>query len=310
MNRRAFIQGTVAGSVILGLGINPRKVFANEDLIKLTILHTNDVHSRIDPFPLDDDKYPGRGGAAPRAALINKIRTEEENVLLFDAGDLFQGTPYFNYYGGELEMKLMSKMGYDAGTMGNHEFDNGVEGFAKQLTHANFPFLTANYDFSDTVLNGKTREYQIFKKDGLKIGVFGLCIELRGIVNREQYGNTRYLDPLKKALQMESILRNDEKCDLIICLSHLGYEYKDNKISDKAIAKNTHYIDLIIGGHTHTFLDSPVAVKNLNGGETLINQVGYAGLYLGRLDFVFERDRRGKSTYSSATESISEYLKF
>jgi 5'-nucleotidase len=246
MNRRAFIQGTVAGSVILGLGINPRKVFANEDLIKLTILHTNDVHSRIDPFPLDDDKYPGRGGAAPRAALINKIRTEEENVLLFDAGDLFQGTPYFNYYGGELEMKLMSKMGYDAGTMGNHEFDNGVEGFAKQLTHANFPFLTANYDFSDTVLNGKTREYQIFKKDGLKIGVFGLCIELRGIVNREQYGNTRYLDPLKKALQMESILRNDEKCDLIICLSHLGYEYKDNKISDKAIAKNTHYIDLII----------------------------------------------------------------
>jgi 5'-nucleotidase len=309
MNRRDFLQGTLASSCLLALGINSQSVYASADFVKLTILHTNDVHSRIDPFPLDDLNFPGRGGIAPRAALINKIRKEENNVLLFDAGDLFQGTPYFNFYGGELEMKLMSKLSYDAATMGNHEFDNGIEGFSKQLPHANFPFLTSNYDFSHTVLNNKTKEYQIFRKDGIKVGVFGLCIELEGIVNKEQYGETKFLDPLKKALQMENMLKNEENCDLIICLSHLGYDYSFNKISDKAIAKNTRYIDLIIGGHTHTFLDSPESVKNLNRNETLINQVGYAGVNIGRLDFVFERDRRGKRAYSSATEEIKGYFK-
>ncbi|MBC8053974.1 MAG: metallophosphatase [Sphingobacteriaceae bacterium] len=310
MNRRNFIRGTVASSCLLAFGIRPESVYAAADFVKITILHTNDVHSRIDPFPLDDGKFPGRGGAAPRAALIKRIRQEEANVLLLDAGDLFQGTPYFNYYGGELEMKLMSKMGYDAGTMGNHEFDNGLEGFNKQLPHANFPFLTSNYDFSDTILNGKTKDYHIFKKDGLKIGVFGLGIELAGIANKEQYGETRYLDPLKKALEMEHILKMEHKCDLVICLSHLGYDYNTIKISDKVIAKNTHYIDLIIGGHTHTFLEAPESVKNLNRNETLINQVGYAGVNLGRLDFVFERDRGGKRAYSSATEEINSYFKF
>ena len=310
MNRRDFLQGTVAGSVLFAFGLSSESTYAASDFVKLTILHTNDVHSRIDPFPLDDEKFPGRGGVAPRSALINKIRQQEKNVLLFDAGDVFQGSPYFNYYGGELEMKLMSKMGYDAGTMGNHEFDNGLEGFYKQLPHASFPFLTSNYDFADTILNGKTKDYQVFKKDGLKVGVFGLCIELAGIVNKEQYGNTRYLDPLKKALEVEAFLKKEENCDLIICLSHLGYDYKNNKISDKVIAKNTHYIDLIIGGHTHTFLDVPDSVKNLNGNETLINQVGYGGVNLGRLDFAFERDRRGKKTYSAATEQINSYFKF
>ena len=204
----------------------------------------------------------------------------------------------------------MSKMGYDAATMGNHEFDNGLEGFNKQLRYANFPFLTSNYDFNDTILHGKTKSYQVFHRDGIKIGVFGLGIELDGITNKEQYGKTRYLDPLQKALELEKALKHGEKCDLIICLSHLGYDYSDNKISDKAIAKNTSYIDLIIGGHTHTFLDTPVSVKNLSGGATLINQVGYAGLYLGRLDFVFEREKRGRSIYFSANELVKGYFKF
>lgn len=299
----------MAGSVLVACGLHSRSAYAMGDFVKLTVLHTNDVHSRIDPFPLDDKDFPGLGGVAPRAALINKIRREEANVLLLDAGDIFQGTPYFNYYGGELEMKLMSKLGYDAGTMGNHEFDNGIEGFDKQLPHANFPFLTSNYDFSDTILNGKTRDYQIFEKGGLRVGIFGLCIELEGIVNKEQFKNTRYLDPLKKARDMENLLKNELRCDMIICLSHLGYEYNNNKISDKVIAKNTRYIDLVIGGHTHTFLNHPDAVRNLNGRETLINQVGYAGVNLGRLDFVFQRDRRGNRTYSSATEQIKGYFK-
>lgn len=310
MNRRGFIHGSVAGSALFALGIKSESLFAADNFVKITILHTNDVHSRIEPFPLDDKLFPGRGGAAPRATLINRIRKDEKNVLLFDAGDIFQGTPYFNYFGGELEIKLMSKTGYDAGTMGNHDFDNGLDGFFKQMAHANFPFLTSNYDFSDTILNGKTKDYQIFSKDGLKIGVFGLCLELNGIVNKEQYGNTRYLDPLKKARQMEELLKKEHHCNLIICLSHLGHNYNFNKISDKVIAKNTHYIDLIIGGHTHTFLDAPESVLNISGNETLINQVGYAGVNLGRIDFVFERDRGGKRGYSSASEPVNSYFKF
>jgi 5'-nucleotidase len=310
MNRRDFVRGSVASSCLLLAGLKPLSLYGAGDHVKITVLHTNDVHSRIDPFPADDKLYPAQAGVAPRAALINRIRAQEKNVLLFDAGDLFQGTPYFNYYGGELEMKLMSNLGYDAGTMGNHEFDNGIEGFYKQLPHASFPFITSNYNFDDTLLQGKTKSYQIFKRDGVKIGVFGLCIDLDGIANRESYKGMQYINPLTKAVEMERLLKFEEKCDLIICLSHLGYDYSNNKISDKVIAKNTSYIDLIIGGHTHTFLDAPVSVKNLNGNETLINQVGFAGLYLGRFDFVFERDRVGRKAYFSANELVKGYFKF
>lgn len=303
--RRSFLKNTIAGSALLALGIKSDSVYAKDDLVKLTILHTNDVHSRIDPFPMDGSKYQGRGGVAPRAALINKIRSEEKNVLLFDAGDIFQGTPYFNLYGGELELKMMSMMGYDAGIMGNHDFDNGVEGFYKQLPHANFPILNANYDLSDTLLHDKTKPYQIFKKDGLKIGVFGLGIELEGLVNKVQYGNTRYLDPLDKSLKMEAELKHEHRCDLIICLSHLGFDYRDNKVSDKVIARNTHHIDLIIGGHTHTFLDEPFVVKNLSSKETLINQVGFAGINLGRIDFIFQRKQAKKVSYLANLQAVN-----
>ncbi len=303
--RRSFLKNTIAGTALLALGIKSDSVYAKDDLVKLTILHTNDVHSRIDPFPMDGSKYQGRGGVAPRAALINKIRSEEKNVLLFDAGDIFQGTPYFNLYGGELELKMMSMMGYDAGIMGNHDFDNGVEGFYKQLPHANFPILNANYDLSDTLLHDKTKPYQIFKKDGLKIGVFGLGIELEGLVNKVQYGNTRYLDPLDKALKMEAELKHEHRCDLIICLSHLGFDYRDNKVSDKVIARNTHHIDLIIGGHTHTFLEEPFVVKNLSNKETLINQVGFAGINLGRIDFIFQRKQAKKVSYLANLQAVN-----
>ncbi len=303
--RRSFLKNTIAGSALLALGIKPDSVYAKDELVKLTILHTNDVHSRIDPFPMDGSKYQGRGGVAPRAALINRIRAEEDHVLLFDAGDIFQGTPYFNLYGGELELKMMSMMGYDAGIMGNHDFDNGVEGFYKQLPHANFPILNANYDLSDTLLHDKTRPYKIFKKDGLKIGVFGLGIELEGLVNKVQYGNTRYLDPLAKALKIEAELKNEHRCDLIICLSHMGFDYRDDKVSDKVIARNTHHIDLIIGGHTHTFLDEPFVVKNLSSKETLINQVGFAGINLGRIDFIFQRKQRKKISYLANLQAVN-----
>jgi len=310
MNRRKFIKNTLTGSAVLALGLDYQMIFASDDVQKLTILHTNDVHSRIDPFPADDVRYAGMGGVAPRAALIKKIRAEEEHVLLFDAGDVFQGTPYFNFYGGEAELKLMSLMGYDAGTMGNHDFDNGVEGFLKQLPHANFPFLVANYDFSDTPLHGKTKPYQIFKKGRIKVGVYGLGIQLDGLVNKQQYGNTRYLDPVKTALKIESYLKNDEKCDLVICLSHLGYQYDYNKVSDHVLAASTYHTDLIIGGHTHTFLPAPTELKNQAGKRVIVNQVGFAGINLGRLDFEFGSKKTGRIAYASAVEPVKDISNF
>jgi 5'-nucleotidase len=212
--------------------------------------------------------------------------------LLLDAGDIFQGTPYFNYYGGELEFKLMSMMGYDAATMGNHDFDNGIDGFNAQLPHATFNFVSANYNFKNTVLDGIVKPYSIFYKDGIKVGVFGLGIKLEGLVDKKHYKETVYNDPVAVSHDIVRILKHEKKCDLVICLSHLGYKYKDDtdKICDLTLAKLTQDIDLIIGGHTHTFLDKPTVVKNAVDQDVLINQVGCYGLNLGRIDFYFDYD--------------------
>ncbi len=309
LNRRRFLKTGFSGAALLALGLNSESVFAKDDFKKLTILHTNDVHSRIDPFPQDGSRNAGRGGVSPRATLINKIRAEEPNVLLLDAGDIFQGTPYFNLWGGELELKMMSMMGYDAGIMGNHDFDNGVEGFVKQLPHANFPIINSNYDFRDTLMEGKSVPYKIFNKQGIKIGVYGLGIELEGLVNTIQYGNTKYLNPLEKALKYEQELKMNYKCDLVICLSHLGYKYKEQKISDVVLASTLYHTDLIIGGHTHTFLSAPDSIKNKSGNETLVNQVGFAGINLGRVDYVFSSKNSKKVTYTSALEVVENNFK-
>lgn len=290
MNRRKFVRNI--GLSVAGVALSPSmELFSNSGFVKrnnqLTILHTNDVHSHIDPFPINDPKYPDLGGFARRAALINKIRSEQEHVLLLDAGDIFQGTPYFNYYGGELEFKLMSDMKYDAATLGNHDFDNGIEGLVKQLPHASFPFLNVNYDFRDTELEGKIKSYQIIKKGKLKIGIFGVGVELNGLVDKKFYGNIKYNDPIQIAQKTVTILKEENKCDLVICLSHLGFEYESQKVSDKVLASSTKNIDLIIGGHTHTFLEKPVEVRNASGGVTLVNQVGWAGINLGRIDVFF-----------------------
>jgi 5'-nucleotidase len=254
---------------------------------------------------MDGSRNQGLGGVARRAALVKKIRSEQPNVLLLDAGDVFQGTPYFNLYGGELEFTIMSQMGYDASTMGNHDFDNGIAGFVKQLPHANFPFLVGNYDFNNTGLKGKTQPYKVFKKQGLKIGVFGVCIELEGLVNKKNYLETIYLDPIAKANEIASLLKNDQHCDFVICLSHLGYKYKENKVSDQILAKSTRNIDLIIGGHTHTFMKEPENILNLDGKVTTINQVGFAGINLGRLDYFFDRES-GKQKMVAAVLPVDE----
>jgi len=293
MKRRDFIQKTVAGSALLTVGGLSLSSFAPIDKKHITILHTNDVHSHIDPFPATDAKNPNMGGVSRRASLIESIRKENPNVLLLDAGDIFQGTPYFNYYGGELEFKLMSMLKYDLATMGNHDFDNGIDGFYSQLHNAKFDFVSANYDFKNTVLDGIVKPYKIFVKDGIKIGVFGLGVELDGLVDKKNYKETVYNDPISVSQEMTRILKMQEKCDLIICLSHIGYAYKNdpNKVSDLKLAAATRDIDLIIGGHTHTFLDKPTIVKNLDGIDTLVNQVGCYGINLGRIDFYFDTDK-------------------
>ena len=293
MRRRDFIQQTAAGTALIGLGGLGLSSFTPANQKKITILHTNDVHSHIDPFGPDDGRNANKGGVARRAALVESIRKENPNTLLFDAGDIFQGTPYFNYYGGKLEFKLMSMLKYDAATIGNHDFDNGIDGLYAQIPHAKFEFVSANYDFTNTVMDTHVKPYKIFVKDGIKIGVFGLGIELDGLVIKKLYKETKYLDPIGVAQDMSRILKEEEQCDLVICLSHLGYYYRNSPdlVSDLNLAKVTKDIDLIIGGHTHTFLPKPTIEKNSADKNVLVNQVGCYGLYLGRVDFYFDADK-------------------
>lgn len=295
-NRRTFIRKIGAGSLGVFVLSGPLQAFAKSDLVQLTILHTNDFHSHIDPFPKDAPRNANEGGMAKRAALISKIRSEQKNVLVFDAGDIFQGTPYFNFFKGELELKLMTEMGYDAAAIGNHDLDNGLEGLGSQLKNAGFPFINSNYDFSETILAGKILPFKIFKKQGLTVGVYGLGIELNGLVSKQNYGKTKYMDPLEHALRMEKFLKTEKEADLVICLSHLGYAYKENKISDLRIAAETFHTDLIIGGHTHTFLKKPDSVTNKSGKTVLVNQVGFGGLILGRIDYFFEKGSKHTTT--------------
>ncbi|WP_181305755.1 bifunctional UDP-sugar hydrolase/5'-nucleotidase [Rufibacter sp. XAAS-G3-1] len=300
MNRRDFIKNTVAGTAGLAVLGLPSLADAAAAPIKLTILHTNDMHSRIDPFPNDGRKYGGMGGMARRATLVKQIRAQEPNVLLLDAGDIWQGTPYFNFFGGELEYKLMTQMAYDAATLGNHDFDNGLEGLQKQLPHAGFPFIIANYDFSDTILKGRFQPYKVFVKEGVRVGVFGLGIQLAGLVADNHSAGTKYLDPVVTASNMVKTLKEQENVDLVICLSHLGHSYEYEKIDDRKLARQVSGIDLIIGGHTHTFLDEPEKIAHASGHVTLVNQVGWSGINLGRIDFTFNRKNKSKTTTTAS----------
>jgi 5'-nucleotidase len=268
-----------------------------------TILHTNDVHSRLDPFPADAGSNAGRGGVAARAALIRRIRSEEAHVLLLDAGDIFQGTPYFNMFKGEPEIRAMSQMGYDAGVMGNHDFDAGIGNFADQMAaHGRFPIVMCNYDFTGSPMQNRYVPRLIIRKGGLRIGITGVGIELDGLVPEQLCGGTKYLDPISNAAREAEYLKKKKGCDLVICLSHLGDQYKENKVSDEILARETENIDLIIGGHTHRFFDAPRSYVNKSGGKTVVNQVGWGGLRMGRLDYVFGTSGRQNLDHS---ESIS-----
>tara|TARA_Y100000991_G_scaffold97813_1_gene73787 strand:+ start:147 stop:1058 length:912 start_codon:yes stop_codon:yes gene_type:complete len=303
MDRRKFLKNSVFGSLALGSTIHNYSC-ETSDLKKITILHTNDVHSHIEPFSSEHSEFPNQGGFERRSTLVNSIRNNNPNTLLFDAGDIFQGTPYFNFFNGELEFKLMSLLKYDAVTIGNHDFDNGITGLYEQMPKASFDFLISNYDFSNTILEGKTKNYKIYNKSRIKIGVFGLGIELEGLVTKELYKETKYLDPIEISRDISNKLKFEENCDLIICLSHLGYKYNNlpDRICDYNLAKKSNHIDLIIGGHTHTFMNKPIVLKNEKGSDVIINQVGCFGLYLGQIDFFF--DRNNKRSFMSSVLKI------
>ena len=289
-SRRNFIKNIALGAAAGTLVLPSCKAKGGD--VKITILHTNDVHSHIDAFPADHSKYPNQGGFARRLALIKQIRKSEEHVLLLDSGDIFQGTPYFNFYKGELDIKLMNLMDYDASTIGNHEFDNGVEELAKQIDKAEFPFLNCNYGLENSILNKKTKPYKIVEKGNVKVGIIGLGIELHGLVDPSKCENIPYKCPIECGDKVAGYLKKLEGCDYVIALSHLGYSYSNDKVSDIVVAKNTENINLILGGHTHTFLDEPTVVVNKIGKDVVINQTGWAGIKLGRLDIVFGNDKK------------------
>lgn len=300
-NRRSFLKKTIIGTGLLATGNFPFQSFAANGT-KITILHTNDVHSRLEPFPLNDKHFPGMGGAAARATIIQQIRSQEEHVLLLDAGDMFQGTPYFNIYHGEPEIKAMNQMQYDAGTLGNHEFDLGIDNLATQLKKASFPLLNANYDVSKTPLKQLIKPYKILRKGKLKIGIFGLGVQLYGLVPQEAYGKIWYNDPIISGNAVAKKLKHKHHCDLVICLSHLGYEYTNDKVSDVKLAQESSDIDVIIGGHTHTFMQKAVSVNNTKGEPVIINQVGWGGVNLGRIDLIYTSNKKIYLSKSNTVE--------
>jgi 5'-nucleotidase len=296
-NRRQFLKKSIASIALHSFAST--NIFAKQVVAEnLCILHTNDVHSRIEPFPENDKKYPNMGGAAMRSSIINKIREKNEQTLLLDAGDIFQGTQYFNFFNGNIEIDLMNAMGYDCATIGNHDFDGGIENLYNQINRANFPFVNCNYDFSKTILAGKIHQHVIIQKGKLKIGITGCGVELDGLVPDKLCSNVGYYHPVELIQKQVDILKYEKKCDIIIILSHLGYKYDNNKISDIKLAQQTNNIDIILGGHTHTFLEQAEIIKNKENKEVLINQVGWAGLFLGKIDINFEKKSRKKQIKS------------
>lgn len=296
LTRRRFVSVMATG--LGSLALTPSLAGISSEEVSLTILHTNDVHSQLDPFPANHPKYPGMGGAEARARLISMLRVEDPELLLLDAGDMFQGTPYYNYFKGVPELKIMNALGYDAGTLGNHEFDNGTSGLASVIPIAKFPILNCNYGLDGTELKGLIRSYNIFKRKGLRVGVFGVGINLQGLVDRKLSGNIVYNDAETAALRISKMLRVEKKCDLVICLSHIGFEYNGNQISDLKLARKSENIDIIIGGHTHTFLDEPVIETNSIGKKVLVSQAGWAGLRLGKISVKFNPKEKDKKEFA------------
>lgn len=257
---------------------------------EIYLFHTNDMHSRIEPFPenYQDTLLAGKAGMVRRATFISQQREIHPDLLLFDCGDFSQGTPYYNIYKGEVEISMMNEMRYDAGTIGNHEFDFGLENMARLFRLAEFPIVCANYDVTGTVLEGLVKEYVVLHRDGIKIGVFGLGAQLEGLVAKASYGDVKFEDPVSEAQRIADLLKMQEKCDLVICLSHLGW--KGEPYSDVELIENTCNIDVVLGGHSHSYFERPEYYKNLDGVEVPLQQMGKHAAFIGKMVLTLQKN--------------------
>jgi 5'-nucleotidase len=275
------------GVILFLLAFSTVITFAGEK-IKLVILHTNDTHSQVEPTEKSTLKTANMGGYARRMGEINLIRSQEKNVLVVDAGDFSQGTPYFNFYNGRIEIDAMNRMKYDAVTLGNHEFDNGMDTLSTVLKNATFPVISSNYDVSKTPLVNQVKPYLIIEKNGLKIGIMALDVNPEGLIVKNNYNGLVYKDPIEKANEVSTMLKKKEKCEVIICLSHLGVDTTKMVVNDLEIAHKTRYIDVIIGGHSHKVITN-TTVKNAAGKPVVIAQMGKSGFYMGRVELELEK---------------------
>jgi 5'-nucleotidase len=253
---------------------------------KIVILHSNDTHSRIEPLPATDKKYPNTAGVIARKAFIDEVRKNNKDVLLFDAGDFVQGTPYFNLFHGRVEAQAMDLMKYDAGTLGNHEFDYGLDTLKMIIEKLDFPIVNCNYDFSATVLKNVVKPYIILKRFGLKIGVVGVGADPEGLIQQDKYEGMIFKPIESNVNYYAKILKEKEKCDIVICLSHIGYT------KDISLAENSRNVDLIIGGHSHTYMEQPDMRKNLDGKDVMIFQTGKNGSFIGRIDVELDKVKK------------------
>lgn len=263
---------------------------AAQSVKELQVFHTNDMYSRVEPFSEDyqDTLLAGKAGMVRRATFIKQQRELHPDLLLFDCGDFSQGTPYYNIYKGEVEVRLMNEMRYDAGTIGNHEFDFGLENMARLFRLADFPIVCANYDVTGTVLEGLVKEYVVLRRNGVKIGVFGLGTQLEGLVAKESYGDVKFEDPVSEAQRIADLLRTQEKCDVVICLSHLGWQ--GDPYSDVELIENTRGIDVVLGGHSHSYFEVPAYYKNLDGVEVPLQQMGKHAAFVGKMVLTLQKE--------------------
>lgn len=281
---RKYIYRLLGVAVLLGV-LSPLPISAQQDTtVYLTVAHTNDTHSCIVPISRNhaDPKRVDKAGYVRRSALLNDLRKKDPALLLFDCGDFSQGSAYYNLFKGEVEIKLMNHMHYDACTIGNHEFDNGLHNMKRLFRMATFPVVCANYDFRGTVLEDIVKPYIVLERKGLRIGVFGLSPRLEGLVAQANREGVAYTDPVETANRVAGHLKLEERCDLVICLSHLGWNIEE--ITDSALIGQTRYIDVVLGGHSHTDFIEPEFVVNADGQHVVYNQMGKYGQYVGVLE--------------------------
>lgn len=278
--KRFFLTIMLAVTLLVGVQAKGKR---------LVILHTNDTHSCI--FPLNkhlaDTMLAGRGGFIRRAEMVSRERSKHPDMLLFDSGDFSQGSPYYTLYKGDVEVGLMNLMRYDAATIGNHEFDFGVENMARLFKKADFPIVCANYDFTGTALEGVVKPYVVLKRGGLRIGVFGLSPQLDGLVMAKTCAGVKYNDPVKAANDVAKLLKEQEKCDIVVCLSHLGWDIIG--VDDTELMRQTRNIDIVLGGHSHSYFNALEYVENLDGREIPNDQNGKHGIYVGKITVDFSR---------------------